>query len=307
MNVLVPVSENRQSLAAVDFVAARGALVGGRPDVVLLHAQWPAPRPLVKVIGHGELRTLQDRSAERVFAPALRELKAAKLAARAVAVVGDAGEQIAGAARKYDADLVVMVSRGGSAMRGLFFGSVTNAVLARSRVPLLVLRGRRDARPVRAARPKPRALRIAVAVDGTKYGVAAVRYLLRHRELFGDRPDIRLLHVVEPYVPFVVGDVGGLPMPAYTAADADAAGSAAFEAAMAPVRTVLRKAGADFEEVRLAGNPGDEIARYARVQRADLLVLGSHGRGAFTAALLGSVATRVGALCNTPLLIIRRS
>jgi len=37
----------------------------------------------------------------------------------------------------------------------------------------------------------------------------------------------------------------------------------------------------------------------------DVLVLGSHGRGQFKAAVLGSVATRVAARCTTPLVLIR--
>jgi nucleotide-binding universal stress UspA family protein len=36
-----------------------------------------------------------------------------------------------------------------------------------------------------------------------------------------------------------------------------------------------------------------------------VLVLGSHGYGAFKQAVLGSVATRVAAHCDTPLLLVR--
>jgi nucleotide-binding universal stress UspA family protein len=53
------------------------------------------------------------------------------------------------------------------------------------------------------------------------------------------------------------------------------------------------------------GTPAEEIARFARERRIDLLAMGSHGRGAFTAALLGSVASRVAATCSTPLLLLR--
>ncbi len=50
---------------------------------------------------------------------------------------------------------------------------------------------------------------------------------------------------------------------------------------------------------------GAEIARAAEAERLDILVMGSHGRGAFTSALLGSVAWRVAATCATPLQVIR--
>jgi nucleotide-binding universal stress UspA family protein len=53
------------------------------------------------------------------------------------------------------------------------------------------------------------------------------------------------------------------------------------------------------------GSPALEIVEWAEAHDADLIVIGSHGRGAFTAALLGSVASRVAATCSTPLLLLR--
>ena len=39
-------------------------------------------------------------------------------------------------------------------------------------------------------------------------------------------------------------------------------------------------------EVCLAGNAGDELAAYAKKKKLDVLVMGSHGYGAFKAALV---------------------
>ena len=52
------------------------------------------------------------------------------------------------------------------------------------------------------------------------------------------------------------------------------------------------------------GVPGDEIAAYAK-KNLDVLLVGSHGYGGFKSAVLGSVATRIAARCETPLLIVR--
>ena len=57
--------------------------------------------------------------------------------------------------------------------------------------------------------------------------------------------------------------------------------------------------------MRLHGNAGDELARYAKKKKLDLLVMGSHGHGAFKAAILGSVTTRVAAACDVALLLVR--
>jgi nucleotide-binding universal stress UspA family protein len=297
VKILIPIDESRHSLAAVDFVAARSRVTGLDPDVLLFHAQWPAPRDLYRVVGHGHLRKIEDRTAERVFKPALRTLGAAELVTETASVVGHPGEEIAKAAGKHRADLIVMAARGLSAARGLFLGSVTNAVLARGRTPLLVLRGRQA--------PKRDSLLLGIAVDGSRYGIAAIRYVLKHAPLFGPRPEIKLIHVVPEFTPYV-NELGG-PLVLASPAEIDAMQTSAFETAIGPARDLLRKHEIDFEAVKLVGNAGDQIAAFARSRRLDLLVLGSHGRGAFAAAVLGSVATRVAATCRTPLLLIRRA
>ncbi|HEY2994185.1 MAG TPA: universal stress protein [Methylomirabilota bacterium] len=53
------------------------------------------------------------------------------------------------------------------------------------------------------------------------------------------------------------------------------------------------------------GVPAERIARLARSKRADLIVMGTHGRTGFKRAVLGSVAGRVLALASCPVLTVR--
>ena len=86
----------------------------------------------------------------------------------------------------------------------------------------------------------------------------------------------------------------------------DEATASIFEQAMAPALKRLASAGMDARPVRLRGSvAGDAIAAYARKRRLELVVMGSHGHGALRALVLGSVAMRVAARCDTPLLLIR--
>jgi nucleotide-binding universal stress UspA family protein len=55
----------------------------------------------------------------------------------------------------------------------------------------------------------------------------------------------------------------------------------------------------------LGGRPASAIADAARDFEADLIVLGSHGRGTLGAALLGSVSSEVVEYATTPVLIAR--
>jgi nucleotide-binding universal stress UspA family protein len=67
-----------------------------------------------------------------------------------------------------------------------------------------------------------------------------------------------------------------------------------------------RAAGARASGILVAvGVPAEQIVRLAKSRRADLVVMGTHGRTGFTRALLGSVATRVIAMAACPVLTVR--
>jgi nucleotide-binding universal stress UspA family protein len=55
----------------------------------------------------------------------------------------------------------------------------------------------------------------------------------------------------------------------------------------------------------VAGNPFLEIIRYARAHEIDLIVIGTHGRGAIAHMLLGSVAEKVVRKAPCPVLTVR--
>jgi nucleotide-binding universal stress UspA family protein len=53
------------------------------------------------------------------------------------------------------------------------------------------------------------------------------------------------------------------------------------------------------------GAVADQIARFAKRQRADVIVMGTHGHGIIARALLGSVAERVIARASSPVMTVR--
>jgi nucleotide-binding universal stress UspA family protein len=213
--------------------------------------------------------------------------------------VGNPADEISAAAAKDDVDLLVMGSHGHSALRGLLVGSVTNAVLAQTKTPILILRHRES--------PPADSLKVGIAVDGSKFGREAVKYVLRHRDLFGANPQITLLHVVADFAGALMPDMAGIALPAYSEEDIRAMQKKAFESAIGPVRKLFQKAGVQATEVCLAGSAGEEIAAYAKKKKLDVLVMGSHGYGAFKAAVMGSVATRVAHTSEVPLLLVRHA
>jgi nucleotide-binding universal stress UspA family protein len=70
-------------------------------------------------------------------------------------------------------------------------------------------------------------------------------------------------------------------------------------------RERLERSGVPAKFIHEIGNPADLIARHATTGRYDLIAMGSHGHGAVGNLVLGSVATKVLAICKTPVLLVR--
>jgi nucleotide-binding universal stress UspA family protein len=66
-----------------------------------------------------------------------------------------------------------------------------------------------------------------------------------------------------------------------------------------------RNAGVKATSTIVEGAPDDSIARTVRARRADLIVMGTHGRTGFSRLLLGSVASRVISASPCPVLTVR--
>ena len=299
MKILLPVDGSRFSGAAVDFVASRTTLIGADPQVQLLNVQSPVPPRAARLIGKAAVTAYYEDESRKILKGPLATLKRAGIAADADYLVGHPAEQIARRADDSAVDLVAMGSHGHGALATLLFGSVTLGVLARTRRPLLLLR--------RHEPPPADSLAVGVAVDGSDYGVAAAKYVLKHLSLFGAQPRLTVLHVVPDFAPAAMPGLAGPTLPAYPAEQVVAVQQRAFDAAVQPVRRLFDAAGVPATAVCLTGLAGDQIAAWATQQRLDLLVLGSHGYGALKAAVLGSVAQRIAAHCDTPLLLIREA
>lgn len=66
-----------------------------------------------------------------------------------------------------------------------------------------------------------------------------------------------------------------------------------------------KKGGVRARGLLIEGTPYDRIARVARTHRADLIVIGTHGRTGLAKLLMGSVATRVLSTAHCPVLTVR--
>lgn len=109
--------------------------------------------------------------------------------------------------------------------------------------------------------------------------------------------DVALIHVIDA-VPAYGADTG--ISPSELAAKAEQEG----KTLMAGFRERLPLQPSALEFV-VSGSPSDEIVKAAKEWPADLIVIGSHGRGGVQRALLGSVAEGVMRHAPCPVLAIR--
>lgn len=138
-----------------------------------------------------------------------------------------------------------------------------------------------------------------VATDGSRPADKAVAAAIEHAHRWGAR--IRVVTVLELQV-YGLGTGALGPQVASVLPQVDATARVVLAAASRKAE----KAGIQTEEVLLrAHEAASAIVRDAEKSKADLIVVGSHGRTGLPRMLLGSVAERVVRLSHCPVLVVR--
>ena len=115
------------------------------------------------------------------------------------------------------------------------------------------------------------------------------------------RAELLLVHVMTPYVP-VAGE-GYMPPRLWEEMEASTRAYATKK--LDALSATARKAGARVKTLLLEGVPAESIARSAKSQRADLVVIGTHGRTGLARFFVGSVAERVVSMAPCPVMTVR--
>jgi nucleotide-binding universal stress UspA family protein len=214
---------------------------------------------------------------EALLAAAARRATIAGVKLTTCVTVDTADSAILAAARSYESDLIVMGTQGKSGLEYLFLGSTTESVLRTSSVPVMTIR----AEAARATRPQSHPFaRALVACDDSAPSDAAVELAIA----FAEREDVRLVFCTVTAAADIV------------APSRDRARSRVLEAKRCVV---------EAEETSVDGEPVEEILKAASAARADVIVLGSHGRRGLDRFFLGSVAEHVVRRSAVPVLVVR--
>ncbi|HZE96630.1 MAG TPA: universal stress protein [Planctomycetota bacterium] len=201
---------------------------------------------------------------------------------------GDAGEEITRAATTLKSDLIAMCTHARSSLSHLLLGSVTEAVVRESFLPVLLVRPKLEspALPLR---------RILVAIDGTdpsRHLVDSVRLIAK-----GKSPEIVFFHVVVPLIitdPVTGFTPVGIPQPPPDPVPA--------------LREDAEKLSSEGYRTRVEvvnGGAADQILTCAKSLSADLIVVGTSARQGLSHFFLGSVADEIIRHADRPVLVQR--
>jgi nucleotide-binding universal stress UspA family protein len=127
----------------------------------------------------------------------------------------------------------------------------------------------------------------------------------RHALLYGTsfareyQGELVLLHVVENLTVGYASDLFPVPM-----AEVFDEISGYAKAELAKLGAEVKEKGIAVRELVVQGKPSAEIVRVAREETADMIVLGTHGKGMLDKALFGSTAERVIRRAPCPVLTV---
>ena len=131
-------------------------------------------------------------------------------------------------------------------------------------------------------------------VDGSQHSIHSTHYAIELTKLLNAK--IILMHcherfpivLSEPYFQQAVNEIGK-----------------ASEELVEPFIKIFEKAEVEYDVRILEGAPGNKIPEVARIEKIDLIVMGSRGVTDFTGLLLGSVAHQVLHKSDCPVFITK--
>ena len=138
------------------------------------------------------------------------------------------------------------------------------------------------------------------ATDFSRASTAALKRAVAMAK--ADRAQLIVVHVMTPPSLVLPGE-GYISPSLYEEIEASARAQA--QKRLNAIVAGAKRAGARAAGLLLEGVPHERVARAVRARKADLLVIGTHGRTGLAKFFLGSVATRLVASAPCPVLTVR--
>jgi nucleotide-binding universal stress UspA family protein len=140
-------------------------------------------------------------------------------------------------------------------------------------------------------------MKVLIPVDGSDVTKRMLAYLTTHEGILGPKPQFVVFNVQMPLSLRAAQAVGAEVLDSYHQAQS--------ESVLDPVCKFLDRHNISYKAQWKIGTPAQEILKAADKQKVDMIVMGSHGHGAFGTLLLGSVTQKVLHNAKVPVLVVR--
>lgn len=268
------------SKGAEAILAVLERMRGWAGDVLLLHVLGPAS-PLVAPPPRG-IQTLTERAGE--YLEGLRK-RFPRLTSQAFVEIGEPSQVILEIARRENVDATALATHGRRGVRRVLLGSVAEAIVRESSVPVLLCPLQYQARPIR---------RILVALDGQRSSDGVLHDVSSIARAGG--AEVILLHVAVPVV------IAAEPSTGFITANLPDRFTSP-EAWLSERVDRLRKEGIRARFVVARGPASKRIADMAESLQADLIAMATHAHSKSDRLLTGNVAARTLRRARRPILL----
>ncbi|HET8747744.1 MAG TPA: universal stress protein [Ramlibacter sp.] len=140
-------------------------------------------------------------------------------------------------------------------------------------------------------------MKILLAADGSSYTKKALAFLVTNHEIAGGDGHVVVINVQPAMPPRVKSMVGASAVQDYQREEA--------EKVLRPIEKFLQRHDIAYTARWVVGNPGAEIVKAAKKDKAQMIVMGTHGHGILGRAILGSVAQNVLTQIEIPVLLVK--
>jgi nucleotide-binding universal stress UspA family protein len=289
-NVLVPLDGSPLSDRAIPLAVRVARFHGARLTLLSVYETRGLLPPPTMAIAEAAVDTGEhERVERRLERIARRIMRAAPVHVGHVVRQGVVIDEIVAAVDALGSDLIVMNTHGRGGIARAWLGSVTDGLLRRVHIPVLLQRGALTS-GVQGDASLPFA-RVLVGLDGSAESEAALEDVIH---LLGDSAsELSLLHVIAP-APVMLANLQD-----QTAIDQIRAQY--LEPLASRWRTTSRSVHVDAISHNSAARA---LLDHAQHVKADLIVVRTHGRRGVARTILGSVADKIIRVSRVPVLVV---
>jgi nucleotide-binding universal stress UspA family protein len=303
MKILLAIDHSQYSEAATQAVIRQVRPEG--TEVRVLHAI--VPKAVAMAPNWEETATERARQqATELVREAQQLLHDAGFQAETLVEEADPRTAIVDQAQKWKPDLIVVGSHGYKGLHRVLIGSVAEFVARHATCPVQIVRMSDTEAAEAGKRSVPAEVqlrKILLAIDGSKYGGAAVNELLQKPWPAGT--EVRVLSVAHAFPPLIPDPYQIITAAHYESLEGEQK-RAAHDVAEAAKLITQKAPHLKVSTVILEGSPKKRIIEEAERWGADLILLGSHGHGPTARFLLGSVAQAVAVHAPCSVEIVRK-